>query len=69
METLEFTLDRLFFLAKNFYGSQPTFKISNCRKHVEITDACSGFLKILMSEERVWASFHNGVIQVQYFSK
>jgi hypothetical protein len=69
METLEFTLAQLISLARNFNGSQPSFRISFCRKHVEITDACSGFLKVLMSDDKVFASFHNGVIQVQYFSK
>lgn len=69
METLEFTSNRLLFLAMNFTGSQPTFRISYCKKCMEVTDACSGFLKVLMSDDRVLASFHNGVIQVEYFKK
>lgn len=69
METLEFTSNRLLFLAMHFSGSQPTFRISYCKKHMEITDACSAFLKILMSDDRVLASFHNGVISVEYFKK
>jgi len=36
---------------------------------MEIIDACSGFLKILLADERVLASFHNGVIRVEYFKK
>ena len=67
MESLEFTSNRLLFLARHFSGSQPTFRISYCKKYMEVTDACSGFLKILMSDENVLASFHNGVISVEYF--
>jgi hypothetical protein len=67
METLEFTLSQVIFLARNFSGSQPSFRISSCRKHLEITDSCSGFLKVLLSDDKVMAHFHGGVIQVQYF--
>lgn len=69
METIEFTSNRLLFLARHFSGSQPTFRISYCKRYMEVTDACSGFLKILMSDDRVLASFHNGVISVEYFKK
>ena len=67
METLEFTLSRVIFLAKNYGGSQPSFRISKCKNHVEITDSSSGFLKILMSEDKVMAHLHGGVIHVEYF--
>jgi hypothetical protein len=69
METLEFTSNRLLFLARNFSGSQPTFRISYCKKHMEVIDACSAFLKILISDDRVLASLHNGIIHVEYFRK
>jgi len=69
METLEFTSNRLLFLARIYTGSQPTFRISYCKRYMEIIDACSGFLKILLADERVLASFHNGVIRVEYFKK
>ena len=69
MEDLEFTSNRLLLLARHFSGSQPTFRISYCKRYMEVTDSCSAFLKILMSDDRVLASLHNGVIHVEYFKK
>ena len=69
MESLEFTLATIVEMARQFTGSQPTFKINFEKQQVEITDACSGFLKVLYTTPKVMAHFHNGIISVQFFTK
>tara|TARA_R110000823_G_C15791503_1_gene486181 strand:+ start:297 stop:503 length:207 start_codon:yes stop_codon:yes gene_type:complete len=68
MQTLEITLSKLTKLAVSFSGAQPTFKISQDKKAVEITDACSGFLKILYRQDSLVASLHDGKISVNFFA-
>jgi hypothetical protein len=67
MKDLNETLEILTKLLVNFSGSQPTFRISQDKQGIEITSACSAFLKILFRTPNLLASLHNGVLSVNFF--
>jgi hypothetical protein len=68
VENLTTTIAKLMELSISFSGAQPTFKISQDKTCVEITDACSGFLKVLYRQNNLLASLHDGKISVSFFA-
>lgn len=67
MKNLNVTLEIVTSLALNFSGSQPAFRISNNKDCIELTDSCSGFIKLLV-ENKAMLHLHNGVISVNFFN-
>jgi hypothetical protein len=49
-------------------GYEPTFRIVWKKGRIEITDATSGFIKMLTKDDRVIMQMGEGVLTVGYFS-
>lgn len=67
MENLETTIQNFLAELEKFNGNQPTFKIDYANKAIIVTEAPSGFLRELYSNNRVVAHLCKEGLYIQYF--
>ncbi len=62
------TLEKIQLLVKGYGINNNTIEVDFINEKIYLTDATSGFLKLLYQDKNTCSSLHNGKIQVQFFS-
>lgn len=68
MKNLKETIESFLLLTSTFSGAQPTFRINYDKKHIEIVEACSGFLHRCYSDPKNMMHLVDGVITFEVFN-